>query len=99
MRAACPPVMYGCKFLNFTRSTGDLDLLARRVIRELEGEEGDLHIDEYSDGTTERGKNLRRAICEKFHFESLEFQSVEGVCRAIGLPKCKLCTYCWDGQG
>lgn len=99
MRAACPPVMYGCKFLNFTRSTGDLDLLARRVIRELEGEEGDLHIDEYSDGSTERGKKLRRAICEKFHFESLEFQSLEGVCRAIGLPKCKLCTYCWDGQG
>ena len=99
MRAACPPVMYGCKFLNFTRSTGDMDLLARRVIRELEGEEGDLHIAEYSDGTTERGKRLRRAICEKFHFESLEFQSVEGVCSAIGLPKCKLCTYCWDGQG
>ena len=99
MRAACPPVMYGCKFLNFTRSTGDLDLLARRVIRELEGEEGDLHIAAYSDGRTESGKKLRRAICEKFHFESLEFQSVEGVCRAIGLPKCKLCTYCWDGQG
>lgn len=98
MRSACPPIMYGCKYLNFSRATGDMDLLARRVIRELEGEEGEQHIDEYMDGETERGKNLRRTICEKFHFASLEFQSLEGVTRSIGLDPCKLCTYCWNGK-
>ncbi|MBE6552256.1 MAG: amidophosphoribosyltransferase [Ruminococcaceae bacterium] len=99
MRSACPPVMYGCKYLNFTRGTDDMELIARRVIMELEGEEGANHIEEYSDGSTERGKALRRTICEKFKFSSLEFQSLEGVIKAIGLPKCKLCTYCWNGKG
>ncbi|MBQ7836954.1 MAG: amidophosphoribosyltransferase, partial [Clostridia bacterium] len=63
-----------------------------------EGEEGFNHIEEYSDGTTERGKNLRRTLCEKFHFDSLEFQSLDGIIKAIGLPPCKLCTYCWTGK-
>ena len=98
MRSACPPIMFGCKYLNFSRATSDMELIARRVIMELEGEEGFNHIEEYSDGTTERGKSLRRAICEKFHFTSLEFQSLEGVVRAIGLDPCELCTYCWNGK-
>lgn len=98
MRSACPPIMYGCKFLNFSRATSDMELLARRVIVELEGEEGLEHIDEYSDGGTERGRKLRRAIAEKLHFASLEFQSVEGIVKAIGLPAEKLCTYCWNGK-
>ncbi len=99
MRSACPPIMYGCKYLNFSRGTGDMDLITRRTILELEGEEGFKHIDEYSDGTTERGKNLRKAICEKLHFKSLEFQTVEGIIEAIGIDECKLCTYCWNGKG
>jgi amidophosphoribosyltransferase len=90
--------MYGCKFLNFTRATGDMELLARRVIMEAEGEEGFRHIDEYSDPNTERGKKLRSAICEKFHFASLEFQSLKGIVEAIGLDESKLCTYCWNGK-
>ena len=98
MRSACPPIMYGCKFLNFTRATSDLELITRRVILELEGEEGFDHLEEYSDPKTERGKNMRHAICEKFHFTSLEFQSLEGVVKAIGIDKCKLCTYCWNGK-
>ncbi|MBQ7444392.1 MAG: amidophosphoribosyltransferase [Clostridia bacterium] len=98
MRSACPPIMYGCKFLNFSRSTSEMDLIARRVILELEGKEGMKHIDEYADGTTERGKNLRSAICEKFNFSSLEFQTFEGIIQAIGLPECDLCTYCWNGK-
>ena len=65
---------------------------------ELEGEAGFDHLDEYSDGATERGRRLREAICEKFHFDSLEFQSLEGVVRAIGIDPCKLCTYCWNGR-
>ncbi|MBE7087559.1 MAG: amidophosphoribosyltransferase [Clostridiales bacterium] len=98
MRSACPPIMYSCKYLNFSRSTSDMDLITRRVIMDLEGEEGFNHLDEYSDGKTERGKKLRNAISKKFKFESLDFQSLEGVIKAIGLPKCKLCTYCWDGK-
>ncbi len=98
MRSACPPIMYGCKYLNFTRATDDMELLARKVIMELEGEEGFKYIEEYSDSTTERGKNLREHIAEKFNFASLEFQSLEGIIKAIGLEPCKLCTYCWNGK-
>jgi amidophosphoribosyltransferase len=98
MRSACPPIMYGCKYLNFSRSTSDMELLARRVIMELEGPEGFKHIEEYSDGDTERGRSLREAICKKFNFSSLEFQSLEGVVKAIGIDECDLCTYCWNGK-
>lgn len=98
MRSACPPIMYGCKYLNFSRSTSDMELISRRTIVELEGEEGLKHIDEYADGNTERGKAMRKAICEKMHFASLGFQTLDGVVNAIGLDKCKLCTYCWTGK-
>ncbi len=98
MRSACPPIMYGCKYLNFSRATDDMELIARQVIMELEGEEGIKYIGEYSDASTQRGKNLRKAICEKFNFSSLEFQSLEGIVKAIGIEPCKLCTYCWSGK-
>ena len=98
MRSACPPIMYGCKYLNFSRATSDMELIARRTILELEGEEGFKYIEEYSDANTERGKNLRNAICKKFNFASLEFQSLEGVIKSIGIEPCKLCTYCWNGK-
>ena len=99
MRSACPPIMYGCKYLNFSRSTSDMDLIARQVIVELEGEEGFNYIDEYIDASTERGKSLRKTIAEKLKFDSLEFQSLEGAIKAIGIDPCKLCTYCWNGKG
>ena len=98
MRSACPPIMYGCKYLNFSRSTSDMELIARRVIMELEGEEGFDHIREYSDGSTERGQKLRKTISEKLHFASLDFQSIDGIIESIGMDKCDLCTYCWDGE-
>ena len=98
MRSACPPIMYGCKYLNFSRSTSDMDLISRRVIVELEGEEGLKHIEEYADGNTERGKAMRAAIRDKFKFDSLGFQTVDGVIKAIGMDPCKLCTYCWNGK-
>ena len=98
MRSACPPILYGCKYLNFSRATSDNELIARRVIRELEGEEGFSHLDEYRDGRTERGRKLREAIAEKLNFASLEFQSEEGIYEAIGLDPCELCTYCWTGK-
>lgn len=98
IRSACPPIMYGCKYLSFSRSTSDMELITRATIAELEGEEGFQYMDEYSDETTERGKAMRRAICEKLHFASLEFQTLDGLAEAIGIEKCKLCTYCWNGK-
>ncbi len=98
MRSACPPIMYGCKYLNFSRATSELELITRSTIMELEGEEGFKYIDEYSDASTERGKKMRKAICDKLNFASLEFQSLEGLINAIGIEPCKLCTYCWNGK-
>lgn len=98
MRSACPPIMYGCKYLNFSRNTSDNDLIARRVILELEGEEGLNHIDEYSDSSTERGQALLTTICNKFGFTSLGYQSLSGLIEAIGLDEDSVCTYCWNGK-
>jgi len=98
MRSACPPIMFNCKYLNFSRSNNEMDLIARRTIVELEGEEGFQYIDEYCDGNTERGKNLRKTMAEKLHLGSLDFQSLDGVIEAIGMDPCKLCTYCWNGK-
>lgn len=98
MRSACPPIMYGCKYLNFSRSTNDMELITRNTIMELEGKKGLACLSEYSDSKTERGKNMRSAICEKLHLASLEFQTIDGLQKAIGLPKEKLCTYCWTGK-
>ena len=98
MRSACPPIMYACKYLNFSRGNSDMDLLARRTIQELEGDEGQQHLDEYSDSHTERGKCLRKAISEKLGFDSLEYQSLDGLLEAIGIDPEKICTYCWNGK-
>lgn len=98
MRSACPPIMFGCKFLNFTRATNEMELISRRVIMELEGEEGFKYIDEYANPSTERGKRFRETICKQLHLASIEFQSLEGIIEAIGLEPCKLCTYCWNGK-
>ncbi len=98
MRSACPPLMYSCKYLNFSRATSPMELITRKTIMELEGEEGFEHLDEYSDSSTERGQNMRKAICENMNFASLEFQSLDGIIEAIGIDRCKLCTYCWDGK-
>lgn len=99
MRSACPPIMYGCKYLNFSRSNSELDLIARKIIDEFEGAEGVKYIEEYSNSNTERGKKLRAEICKRLKLTSLEFQSLEGTVQAIGLPGCKLCSYCWNGKG
>ena len=99
MRSACPPILYGCKYLRFTPGISDSELIARRVIRDLEGDEGENHLDQYADGATKRGKALRGAICGALRFTTLEYQSLEGALRAVGLPECKVCTYCWNGKG
>ena len=98
MRSACPPIMHSCKYLNFSRGNSDMDLLARRTIQELEGDEGQQHLEEYADVHTERGQCMLKAICEKLGFDSLGYQSLEGLLESIGLDRDKVCTYCWNGR-
>ena len=98
MRSACPPIMYGCKYLNFSSSNSDMELLARRMVQKLEGDEGQQHLEEYADGRTERGQCLLKSICEEMGFHSLGYQSLDGLLEAIGLDREKVCTYCWTGQ-
>ena len=98
MRSACPPIMYGCKYLNFSRSNSDMELLARRTVQELEGDEGQEHLEEYADASTERGQCLLSTICKEMGFDSLGYQSLDGLLEAIGIDRDKICTYCWTGK-
>ena len=98
MRSACPPIMYGCKYLNFSSSKSEMELLARKTVQKLEGDEGQKHLDEYADSSTKRGQCMLKAICEEMGFDSLGYQSLDGMLEAIGLDKNKVCTYCWNGK-
>ena len=98
MRSACPPIMYSCKYLNFSSSKSEMELLARKKVLELEGKDGEKFLEEYADANTERGQCMLRSICEEFGFDSLGFQSLDGMLEAIGLSKDQVCTYCWTGK-
>ena len=98
MRSACPPIMYSCKYLNFSSSNSKLELLSRKTIQRLEGEIGQQHAAEYADARTERGQCMLKAICEEMGFDSLGYQSLDGLLEAIGLDRDKVCTYCWTGE-
>ena len=98
MRSACPPIMYGCKFLNFSRSNSEMELLTRKMIQKLEGDKGQQYVAEYADSTTERGQCLLSAICKEMGFDSLAYQTLDGLLESIGLDREKVCTYCWTGE-
>jgi amidophosphoribosyltransferase len=102
VRSACPPIMYGCKFLNFSRSVSDMELISRRTIAELEGVEGENisaeTLAEYADSNSEKHQAMVEEIRKKLKFDSLKFQRLEDTIKAIGIDPCKLCTYCWDGK-
>jgi len=98
MRSACPPIMYGCKYLTFSRNDSVMDLIGRRAMKALEGDENEEHLEEYIDPSTERGHCLVKKICDAMGFDSLGYQSLDGMLEAIGLPKEKICTYCWNGR-
>ena len=98
MRSACPPIMHPCKYLNFSRSNGEMELLTRRIIKELEGARGQQYLDEYANPDTERGQALLDWIKNEMGFDSIGYQSLDGALEAIGIDKCKLCTYCFDGK-
>ena len=98
MRSACPPIMYSCKYLNFSRSNSEMELLTRKTIQKLEGDIGQQHLDEYADANTQRGKRLLDSICKEMGFDSLGYQTLDGLLEAIGLDRSKVCTYCWTGE-
>ena len=98
MRSACPPIMYGCKYLNFSRSNSDMELLSRKTVQALEGDAGQEHLAEYADASTERGQCMLQTICKEMGFDSLGYQSLDGLLEAIGIDKDRVCTYCWSGK-
>ncbi len=96
MRPACPPLIYSCKFLNFSRSKSELDLAARKAIKDIEGD-NPVNLKEYSKAGTEKYNEMVKKIEQRLKLTSLKYQKLEDLVSAIGLPKEKLCTYCWDG--
>ncbi len=96
MRPACPPLTYGCKFLNFSQSRSELDLAARRAIEELEGTH-DKDLPVYSDCTTDKYQAMVDRIRKRLRLNTLRYQTLPDLVEAIGVPKDRLCTYCWDG--
>ena len=96
MRPACPPLVYGCKFLNFSRSRSELDLAGRTAIKNLEGKD-DAHLKEYADPDSDKYAAMIENIRERLNLTTLQYQRLPDLVEAIGLPKEKLCTYCWDG--
>lgn len=98
IRPACPPIMYGCKYLNFSRSTSDMDLVSRTVIQEMEGEEGFRHLEEYCDARSGRYQKMMCGICKKLRVTTLKYQTLEGMLSAIGINPDQVCTYCWTGK-
>ena len=96
MRPACPPLVFGCKFLNFSRSKSELDLAARTAVMALE-ENADSHLDEYADDTTDRHAAMVDHTRKRLGLTSLRYQKLDDLISAIGLPREKLCTYCWSG--
>lgn len=100
IRTGCPPIMYGCKYLNFSRSTSEFDLITRRVINELEGREVTENevLEEYFDSNNEKYTNMVELIRKKLNFTSLGFLRLDDMLDSVGIDKSKLCTYCWNGK-
>jgi amidophosphoribosyltransferase len=97
MRPACPPLMHGCRYLNFSRSKSELDLAARRAVEELEGD-ASRDLDEYSDASSDRYARMVERIRQRLNLTTLRYQTLPDMVSAIGLPREKLCTYCWNGE-
>lgn len=97
MRIACPPIIYGCPFLGFSSSKSPLELIARRMIKELEGDENK-NLEKYAQTDSPEYKRMVQMIADRFNLSSLRFNTLETLVKAIGLPKCKVCTHCFDGS-
>ncbi len=99
IRTGCPPLLYGCKYLNFSRSTSEMELIGRRVIKELEGKDPDREtIAEYADPNSEKYEAMVKRIGETLHFTSLRYHRLDDMIKSVGIDPDKLCTYCWNGK-
>ena len=99
VRPACPPIMFGCKYLNFSRSTSDMDLIARRVIAQREGDQVSPEVlAQYANPETQQYNDMVAEIGKQLNFTSLRFHRLDDMMASIGIAPCKLCTYCWNGQ-
>ena len=98
IRPACPPLLYGCKYLNFSRSSSEMELITRRIIKDMEGDYKKVNLDVYADPDSPEYAEMMNRMCKQLNFTSLSFNRLDDMIEAVGLPKEKLCTYCWDGQ-
>lgn len=99
IRPACPPLLYGCKYLNFSRSSSEMDLITRRVIDRLEnGRVTEEVLQEYADPDSPKYEQMVEEIRKEMNFTSLAFARLDDMLESVGIDKCKLCTYCWDGK-
>ncbi len=98
IRPACPPLLYGCKYLNFSRSTSEMDLITRRVIRNMEGEGRHVDLEAYADPESERYQTMVENIGKQLNFTSLRYNRLDDMIDSVGIDRCRLCTYCWDGK-
>ena len=98
IRPACPPLLYGCKYLNFSRSKSEMDLITRRVIQKREGEISDKILEDYSNPDSGNYKEMLDDIGKELKFTSLRYHRLDDMISSIGISPCKLCTYCWNGK-
>ena len=98
VRPACPPLVYGCKYLNFSRSTSEMDLITRRVILEMEGDLSKADLQKYTDPECQEYQDMVQNIEKKLNFTSLQYHRLDDMIQSVGIDRCKLCTYCWDGK-
>ena len=98
VRPACPPLLYGCKYLNFSRSKSEMDLITRRIIREREGDVPQEVLDEYADPHSKRYEEMVDAVCKQQNFTTLRYHRLDDLEESIGISPCKLCTYCFNGK-
>ena len=98
IRPACPPLLYGCKYLNFSRSSSEMDLITRRVLKEMEDEGRKIDLKNYVDPDTPEYNEMVQRICRQLNFTSLRFHRLDDMIKSVGIDREKLCTYCWDGR-
>lgn len=98
IRPACPPILYGCKYLNFSRSSSEMDLITRRIIQEIAGDYANVHLEAFSNPDTPEYQAMIDKICEQLNFTSLRYHRLDDMIDSVGIDRSKLCTYCWDGK-
>lgn len=98
VRPACPPILYGCKYLNFSRSTSEMDLITRRIIEQIGGDYKNVHLEKFSNPDSPEYQGMIEEICKQLNFTSLRYHRLDDMIESVGLDPKKLCTYCWDGK-